>query len=291
MYSDKNAGPLRQKRILITGKGSYIGECFKKYLEKELQRYQADCINTVGLVPGPDDFRGYDAVFNVAGIAHVKETAENRHLYYEINRDLAVHIAQAAKEAGAGQFIQLSSMSVYGKEEGLIRKTDVPDPVSAYGESKLSADEAAVQLESEDFKVAVLRPPLVYGRGCRGNYQMLRSFAVKSPVFPDYRNQRSMIYIGNLCEFVKQVIDKKESGLFFPQNSEYVDTSRMVMEVARRNGNRIRLTHIFNPAIRMLPLKIIKKVFGNLIYERTDTVNRYSFQESIALSERRAGRY
>lgn len=276
----------KQKHILITGSDSYIGENFRKYLEKEPERYSADCISTVGLIPEPDHFRGYDAVFNVAGIAHVKETNENRELYYEINRDLAVHIAEAAKEAGVGQFIQLSSMSVYGKTEGFIRKSDVPYPDSAYGESKLSADEAAERLNSKDFKVAVVRPPVVYGRGCRGNYQILRSFAVKSPVFPDYRNQRSMIYIGNLCEFVKQVIDRRESGLFFPQNSEYVDTARMVREVARRNGNKILLTHIFNPVIRMLPLKMMKKVFGNLTYERTDTVNRYSFQRSISLSER-----
>lgn len=89
----------------------------------------------------PEMFRGYDVVFNAAGIAHRKETNENRSLYYEINRDLAVEIAKAAREASVQQFIHLSSMSVYGKVTGIIRKEDIPYPDSAYGESKLSADE------------------------------------------------------------------------------------------------------------------------------------------------------
>lgn len=282
---DTDTLPVRKKHILITGADSYIGDSVKAYLEHASDLYCVECIRTVGLQPVPEIFRGYDVVFNVAGIAHIKETNENRSLYYEVNRDLAVSIARAAKEAGVSQLILLSSMSVYGKVTGKIRKGDVPYPDSAYGESKLSADEAVETLNSEDFKVAVIRPPMVYGRGCRGNYQTLRSFAVKSPVFPDCRNQRSMIYIGNLCEFVKRVIDREESGLFFAQNHEYVNTTEMVREVAQENGLTIWTTRLFNPFIRILPFQIVKKVFGSLTYEYTDTVSKYSFEESIVLSE------
>lgn len=288
---DADTMPSGKKRILITGKDSYIGDCVKAYLENASDLYSVDCIGTIGLHPEPDIFNGYDVIFNVAGIAHIKETNENRFLYYEVNRDLAIEIAHAAKEAGAGQFILLSSMSVYGKVTGRIKKGDVPYPDSAYGESKLSADEAIEKLNSGNFKVAILRPPMVYGKDCKGNYKTLRSFAVKSPVFPDIGNQRSMIYIGNLCEFIKRVIDREESGLFFAQNVEYVNTAEMVRKVAEENGLRMHTANIFNPVIRCMPFRIARKVFGSLTYEQTDTVSKYSFEESIALSEGKKAEY
>ena len=110
------------KRILIPGSHSYIGNSVKEYLLTEPDKYSVDMIDTVGFEPKPEDFAGYDAVFNVAGIAHVKETDENRALYYRVNRDLVIKIAKAAKAGGVKQFILLSSMSVYGKLTGKISK-------------------------------------------------------------------------------------------------------------------------------------------------------------------------
>lgn len=279
--------PVRSKRILIMGSGSYIGGAVKTYLESDSPLYIVEEKDTIGLVPEPGMFKGYDVVFHVAGIAHMKETAENRPAYFKINRDLTVDIAKAAKAAGVGQFITLSSMSVYGILMGRIDRATVPRPVTAYGASKLSADETLKRLADADFKVAVLRPPMVYGKGCRGNYQLLRNFAVKSFVFPDIRNQRSMIYIGNLCEFVKRVIDCESSGLFFPQNREYVSTTEMVSLIAQSNGKKIKTTRIFNPLLRVIPLTILKKIFGDLTYEKVHTVGKYRFQESIRLTEKK----
>lgn len=282
-----STSPKRIKKILITGAGSYIGEHVKEYLNscEDSEYYIVDTVDTKGLQPVPDIFVGYDVVLNTAGIAHVKETDRNRSLYYEVNRDLSIAIARAAKEAGIGQFILLSSMSVYGMTVGRIKKDTVPFPDSAYGESKLSADEIIESLADERFRVTILRPPMVYGKGCKGNYQTLRAFALRSPVFPDFSNERSMIYIGNLCEFIKGIIDHEQSGLFFPQNMKYVNTAEMVKEVARQNGKRIRTVRIFNPIIRCIPFNLLKKVFGNLVYERIDLVNKYSFEESIKLTE------
>lgn len=274
-----------QKKILITGAKSYIGESVKEYLLQEPEKFSVDIIEAKGLKPIPGIFKGYDVVFNVAGIAHVKETEENRHLYYEVNRDLAIQIAKAAKEAGVKQFILLSSMSVYGLVTGHITKDTEPHPVNAYGDSKLQADEEIKKLEDSNFKFACLRPPMVYGKGCKGNYQSLREFALKSPIFPLYNNQRSMIFIGNLCEFVKNVIDLGLTGLFFPQNSEYVNTSAMVKLIGRQHDKNINLVKIFNLFIKVADIGIFEKVFGNLTYEQSDVINKYSFEESIILTE------
>ncbi len=279
--------PSKKKHILIIGKGSYIGERVKEYLTvADNEKYLVETIDAVGIVPVAKIFARYDVVFCVAGIAHIRETNENRHQFYEVNRDLVITIAKAVKEAGVGQFILLSSMSVYGKKTGHIKKSTVPYPDTAYGESKLAADEAIELLSDDKFNVAILRPPMVYGKDCKGNYQILRRFALKFLVFPDYRNARSMIYIDNMCEFIKGVIDQESSGIFFPQDREYVNTSNMVRLVAENNGKKIKTTKIFNFFIKHIPSNVTKKIFGDLTYEKVDTVGIYSFSENIRRTER-----
>lgn len=277
--------PKQKKKILITGKNSYIGESIKEYLNEYPDYYDIESIETKGLNPSVELFKGYDVVINVAGIAHIKETDENRKLYYEINRDLSVDIAKCAKGAGVKQYVLLSSMSVYGMVTGHITKNTIPHPINAYGDSKLQADNIIEKMRDTSFKIAIVRPPMVYGKDCKGNYQTLRKFAMKSPIFPNYKNERSMIFIGNLCEFIKRVIDKEDSGLFFPQNKEYVRTSDMVRTVARQHSREIVMPRVFNIAIKVVSVNLIKKVFGSLTYEKTELVGKYNFKESIELTE------
>lgn len=274
------------KNILIAGAKSYIGESFKAFLEQYPDQYMVNVIETKGMKPIPELFKNIYAVFCVVGIAHIKETRGNRHAFFAVNRDLVVAIAKASKEAGVKQFILLSSMSVYGLRVGYIKKSTKPCPVTAYGESKLQADEEIHKLEDDNFIFTCLRPPMVYGKNCTGNYQSLRKFILKSPVFPNYKNKRSIIYIGNLCEFVKEAIDQKKRGLFFPQNAEYMNTSRMVELIAESHGKKIKLTKVFNWALKVAPRNIVEKVFGDLTYEPVDTVEKYGFSESIMLTER-----
>lgn len=273
------------KNVLIAGTHSYIGESFKCFLEQYSNNYIVNEIATKGLVPTPDMFYGYNVIFCVAGIAHIKETAKNSHLYFEVNRDMVVAIAKAAKEARVKQFILLSSMSVYGMVSGQITKKTEPKPNTAYGMSKLQADEKIKKMEDDNFIFTCFRPPMVYGKNCTGNYQALRKFALKSPLFPDYINFRSMIYIGNLCEFVKNSIDFEKRGVFFPQNAEYTNTSEMVRLIAEAHEKKIKLTKAFNWAIKGKKFGIVEKVFGDLIYEKVDTVSKYGLAESIRLTE------
>lgn len=275
------------KRVLITGANSYIGEAFRKSLLREPHQYAVDVKDTVGWKPGPRQFVPYDVVFHVAGIAHMKETRTNQQLYYDINRDLAIQTAKAAKAGGTRQFILLSSMSVYGMTVGSIGKDTPVNPVNAYGKSKVEADEEIKKLEDKSFLFACLRPPMVYGRNCKGNYQQLRRIALTFPVFPKCENSRSMLYIENLCKFVKDCIDEERNGLFFPQNAEYTNTSDMVRLIAENNGKKIKLTTAFNWAIAFERPSVVKKVFGSLTYELVDTVADYGLAESIRRTESR----
>ena len=255
------------KNILITGKNSYIGTSLENWLMRESDQYK---VYTVDMKDGSwkeKDFNLYDVVFHVAGIAHIKETSDNQDLYYKVNRDLAYETALKAKQDGVEQFIFLSSMSVYGIENGVIDKSTLLEPNSAYGKSKIEAEELINKLQDDSFTVATLRPPMVYGKGCRGNYPRLVGLALKTPIFPKVDNKRSMIYIDNLSEFVKHLIDNKSGGLFFPQNAEYVNTSEMVRLIAEVHGHRGVLTKLFNPLLSLLNVSTINKVFGDLVYD------------------------
>lgn len=275
------------KRVLITGKDSYIGTSVEKWLIKEPDKYMVDTVDMRDGSWKEKDFSGYDVVFHVAGIAHVKETKENRDLYYKINRDLAYETAKKAKEDGVRQFVFLSSMSVYGVENGVIDKSTPLKPSSAYGKSKFEAEEFIEKLGDKLFRLAVLRPPMIYGKGCKGNYPRLAKLALKTPIFPNVDNKRSMIYIDNLSEFVKRLIDDCSGGLFFPQNKEYVNTSEMVRLIAEANGKNMYFTKAFNWALKFVPGDIVDKAFGSLMYKKNeDLVDLVKFETSVINCEK-----
>lgn len=278
------------KRVLITGKNSYIGTSLENWLMREPDKYKVDTVDMKDESWKEMDFSSYDVVFHVAGIAHIKETSDNQDLYYKVNRDLAYDAAQKAKQDGVEQFIFLSSMSVYGIETGVIDKSTPLKPNSAYGKSKIEAEELITKLQDDSFTVSTLRPPMVYGKGCRGNYPRLAGLALKTPIFPKVDNKRSMIYIDNLSEFVKQLIDNRSRGLFFPQNADYVNTSEMVRLIAEAHGKRIVMTRLFNPLLRLLNVSTVNKVFGDLVYdiimsEYESEYRVYGFRESIRMTE------
>lgn len=273
------------KKILTVGSGSYVGESFKNYCaECYPDEFQIYTLEARGLKPETEMFKSYDTIFYVAGIAHIKETEDNVQLYYKVNCDLAIKVAEKAKEAGVRQFIIMSTMAVYGLSEGIIKKDTKPAPNTHYGKSKFEADKSIYKLRTDKFRVCVLRPPMIYGKGCKGNYQKLRWLALCIPAFPKVDNQRSMLYIGNFCEFLAEIVLEEKSGLFFPQNKGYVITSDMVKRIALLHEKRIVLLYGLN-WIRKLPIITVKKVFGTLIYEHVDEITKYDFDESMRSTE------
>lgn len=258
------------KRILITGADSYIGTSFEKYLKDFVDEYSVDTVDMVDGSWREKSFSGYDAIFHVAGIAHIKETKDNAHIYYEVNRDLVKDVAEKAKSDNVKQFVFLSSMSVYGLTKGRITEKTKLNPNTNYGKSKFEAENLIAPLQDEKFNVVILRPPMIYGKDCKGNYRTLRKFALKLKFFPYVKNERSMLYVENLCEFVKLMIDNNESGVFYPQNDEYTNTSEMVKTIAATHGRKVRLVKGFGWALKFLGLftGIVNKAFGSLTYDK-----------------------
>lgn len=264
------------KKILITGANSYIGQSFENWLKQWRNEYK---ISTVDMIDGSwrkKDFSKYDVVFHVAGIAHVSTDPNMEGLYYKVNTDLTIETAQKAKLEGVKQFIFMSSIIVYGdsshiNKKRVINKDTLPTPSNFYGKSKLQAEEGILPLQNENFNVAVIRPPMIFGKNSKGNYPKLAKMAQKLPIFPNVINERSMLHIDNLCEFIRLMIVNEERGIFFPQNKEYVGTSELVKLIAEAHGKKIVLTEIFNGALKIMGKKvgIVNKVFGNLVYDKS----------------------
>lgn len=221
------------KRVLITGQHSYIGTSFEHYIRKYCPRWQVDSISVHGDGWKQYDFGGYDAVLHVAGKAHAdtgRVSEEVKREYYRVNCDLAREVAEAAKSAGVRQFIYPGSIIIYGESapygrQKMITADTKPAPANFYGDSKWQADLAVRGLADGAFHVAVLRLPMVYGAEGKGNYPMLSKLAKWLPVFPAVQNSRSMLYIENLCELIREIVEQGEGGVFFPQNAQYASLS------------------------------------------------------------------
>lgn len=288
------------KKILITGANSYIGTSFENYV-KERGGYAVDTVDMKGDAWKEKDFSSYDAVFHVAGIAHSdggKISEEKKKLYYAVNTDLAVAAARKAKADGAKQFIYMSSAIVYGAsapigKNKLITKDTPLAPENCYGDSKVKAEEGLLPLSDGAFRVVILRPPMIYGKNSKGNYPLLAKFAKKLPFFPNIENCRSALYIENLCEFVRLMIENGEEGIFWPQNAEYFKTTETVRLIARVHGKKIRITKFFNPLVRFAGLFTgkVNKAFGSFCYDTElsgyiENYNVVGMEESIERTER-----
>ena len=282
------------KRILITGTNSFTGRA----LIHHLTHHHTDTISLRNLSWQNESFRGYDAVVHVAGIAHDSTKGADKELYYSVNSRLTYDTALKAKRDGVKQFIFMSSSIVYGQSapighEKIIKRDTPVNPVSWYGESKVRAEELITPLNDDGFRVCILRCPMIYGRGCRGNYPLLSRIARTLPVFPAVHNVRSMLYVKNFAEFVRLMVENEERGIFWPQNGEYSDTAELVRMIAEVHGRKMRLL----PGCE-LPLRVcanftglVNKAFGSLAYDMDisryrENYRLYDLRRSIGDTER-----
>ena len=257
------------KRVLITGAGSYIGTHIEAYLGRFPEQYAVTTLPMQSHAPDEYGFHGADAVVHVAAIVHRKETPDTQALYDAVNRDLAVAVAEKAKREGVKQFVLFSTMAVYGMIEGTITKETATDPKTQYARSKLMAERGIAPLADDAFFVTILRPPMVFGPGAKGNPARLFRLAKKLPFCPDFENRRSMVSIDTLCKAVKELLDTPRSGVFFPQEPQPVSTADLIAQMMREQGRTPKRSRLFNPAIRAARFLTTagKKAFGDLVYE------------------------
>jgi len=261
---------------MLVGIGGYIGGKFTDYINKNYPDWQIDAVDSMNRKWADADFHGYDAVYNVSGLAHANARHGSEKLYYEVNGQLPIDVATKAKAEGVPMFVQMSSQIVYGDMSGLgedkvITAEIVPSEPTVYGKSKMMAERGLIALVDNSFQVALVRPPLIYSEFARDNFPRLVNFAKKMPVFPKLKNRQSMVYVDNLCELVKLIIEHNQGGVYYPQQECYIETSKIVADIAEAVGNKMWQTRLFNPALRFLSkmpmFEFIHKAFGSIVYD------------------------
>lgn len=277
------------KRILITGANSFVGTNVETWLLRVPGEFEIDTVDTMNEVWKQADFSKYDVVFHVAGIAHVDPKPEMAPLYYKVNRDLTIEIAKWAKKHGVKQFIYMSSKIVYHVSKSLkgnvVNKNTVPQPNDFYGDSKLQAENRLIELDAPEFKICIMRPPMIYGMNNKGNLSRLAWLATKIPFFPAWHNKRSMIHVNNLAEFIRQVALREMAGIFCPQNKEYSDTVEVVRYFAKKRGKKIWISGLFNPFVYVgaMFFRPFCKMFADSYYEQE--ISQYGFDYNVVSFE------
>ena len=263
-------GGANMQNILVIGEHSYIGNYFELYCSKQKEyQFKIDKVGAVNVAWKQSDFGMYDIVILVAAIVHRKETDEKGVLYKKINRDMAVEIAQKAKDAQVGQFIFMSTMAVFGDKAEKVTKNSKPKPTTLYGNSKLQAEKKLLKMSSENFIVTIVRPPMVYGPNCPGNFAKLEKLAKYIMIFPKVKNQRSMIYIGTLCQYIEKMIQMPKTGIYHVQNKEYVNTSDMFVKIRKSYGKHTFIIPGFQTIIWFIckRISLFHKIFGDCYYD------------------------
>lgn len=266
------------KKILIIGSSSYIGNVFEKYImnkyavHKEKHLKDGMIIEKVHASNGDwknVNYEQYEVVIILAAIVHQKETDCMAGLYQEVNCDMPIEIAKKAKKAGVKQLVFLSTAAVYGSSVVRITKNTVPDPDTMYGKSKLEAENKLKLMGTDEFKIAIIRPPMVYGQECKGNYTRLLKLATYNPIYPKIHNKRSMIHIDNLCTYLEDIIQNGSSGTFFPQDEAYADTIMIVKNIRRNQGKATFIVPGTAWLVRVAMKRVgaLRKMFGDWYYE------------------------
>lgn len=279
------------KRVLLIGQTSYLGKSFQAYLERFPEEYSVDALSVRTDAWKKSSFQNVDAIYYVAALVHTRESVAPEKEWFRVNAVLPVEVARKAKDEGVKQFIFVSTMNVYGMQSGYIDRNTPTKPMTAYGKSKLRGEEELQKLGSEQFAVMILRPPMIYGKGCKGNFSRLMKLALKCPIFPQYENERSMLYIENLNILVEQIIKRELSGMICPQDKKTVNTWDMVRLIRARRGKGIWGIKLFNPIIKGLRkrLSIFEKIWGDLCYSQslsqTEDVEYQKFSLEDAICE------
>lgn len=239
------------------------------------------------------DLSDTETVVHLSALVHQMGGASAEE-YERVNVTQTIELAKKAKESGVGQFVFMSTVKVYGEEtDSVYTEKSICNPEDEYGKSKLKAELELQKLEDENFKVSIIRTPIVYGYGVKANIKNLVSLVKKTPLLPfgGIENRRSMVYIGNLCHLTDVVIDKAQGGIFLASDDQPLSTTRFIELIADSLNKKIYLLKVpfFESLLKSLKPSFHKRLYGSLEVENTltkeklDLKNPYSVKEGVRL--------
>ena len=277
--------------VNIIGKNSFVGNYY-------LYKYKNEKIKEVCLLtnkPENISFSNTISILHLSALVHqMKGAPENE--YFKVNSDLAFNTAKKAKDEGVPHFIYMSTVKVYSEftnGSGSWNENTICNPIDPYGKSKFEEEQRIKELEDNNFTVSIIRTPIVYVLGVKANMFNLMRLIDKYPLVPlgNINNQRSLTFVGNLCQLITSIIEQKKSGIFLASDEVPVSTSQLVIEISNAFGkknNIIPIPFIAQKLIKTLKPNIHQRLFGNLIIDNTQTcqilnyIPEYTFQQGIS---------
>ncbi|WP_324172660.1 NAD-dependent epimerase/dehydratase family protein [Sulfurimonas sp.] len=256
-------------KILFTGATGFIGNYF---INKYKNKYNIKTFSFLN-----DNFEKLelfhiDTVIHLSALVHQMGGASEEE-YEQINVTQTVALASKSKNSGVKHFIFMSTVKVYGEEtkKAYTEKT-ICKPQDDYGKTKLKAELQLQKLQDNDFKVSIIRTPIVYGYGVKANIKNLVNLVNKVPILPfgKIKNKRSMVYVGNLCYLIDEIITQEKAGIFLACDEEPLSTTRLC-ELISNNLNK-KVYYIKIPFFTFL-LKMIKPSFHKRLYESLEVDN------------------
>lgn len=218
--------------------------------------------------------------------------------YFRVNRDLTLLLVEAAKANGVRHFIFLSTIKVFGLDSSETPIKGNRSPLTlhsslksdAYGRSKLDAELGLKELESEHFTVSIIRPPLIYGPGAKGNLLKLMQNIQKGGVLPlgGIHNRRSMIFVDNLVNLIDLIIEQKAAITITPVDQPAISTTKLVEELCKTinpNKKLIRIPRFLRPLIKLLKPGFYHRLFCSLEVAPHPELEKLGYKQKFSVEE------
>ena len=274
-------------KVLLTGANGFVGSYFlNKYAGKyEIKRFSFLKEDIKAL-----NVSDIDVVIHLSALVHQMGVMPSEAEYERVNVTQTLDLAQKAKNAGVGQFVFMSTVKVYGEEADEKYTESFPcKPQDEYGKSKLKAENELKKLEDENFCVTIIRTPIVYGFGVRANIKNLITLVQKMPILPfgNIQNKRSMVYVGNLCHLIDELIIQKPSGIFLSSDDEALSTSELIEHIAKNLNKKIFLVTIvlFETFLKLLKPSFHKRLYGSLQVDNKITKERLNLKNPYKVED------
>lgn len=271
--------------ILLTGAAGFVGSHFTRYTTSHniipfsFHSSNIDALNLSGI----------DTILHLAALVHQMNGADPE-AYNRINSIRTLELAKKAKQDGVKQFVFMSTVKVYGEESDTVYTETTPcHPQDDYGKSKLQAEQELQKLSDATFVVSIIRTPIVYGAGVKANIKNLITLIQKIPVLPfgNTKNQRSMVYIGNLCALITHIIEHRNEGIFLASDDTSLSTSDLIRSIARALNKKLYLVDIplFEYLLKLIKPSFHQRLFGNLLIDSTPTKEHLGFRNPYSTEE------
>jgi UDP-glucose 4-epimerase len=257
--------------VLVTGASGFVGGHIVPFLASHGWKVRcavrrpgagADEV-VVGEIDGRTDWRaaltGVEAVLHLAGRAHHPGEEGQADLYRAVNTDGTLQLARSAVAAGVRRFIHVSTILVNGSTtdgRAPFRETDAMMPRGVYGRSKAEAENGLKEVAANsNMAITVIRPPLIYGAGARGNFELLvRAIRHGVPLpLASIRNRRAFLSVHNLASFIAGRLGSAQTGyeIFLVADAEQISTPEFATRIATAVGRSARLVALPLPMLRM----------------------------------------